>query len=409
MMWPGLCMVRQMKREDNLGNAASALAGYELRWLGSTTEMDGAAALWRDLDARSTATFVGFQSFEWCRNWIENHGNAALSPRVLMLLLGGEAVAILPLMQTRAGFGVGLVQMLGAPHTQYANILTRGGSLTAFEVKLLRDALAKVKGADAAVFDYVPQNSALAHFLGNSEPAQNMANASAQLDLSRLAPGQPFETTLSKDKQREMRSRLRRLVADGGVSFEVLRPGMAEYRAMIETCMTMKAEWLRQTAKAGASFGHEGHARFLASIPKAADGVDGPYVWVMKAGGKPIAIEISVLQRGHNYAYMGAFDWSLRKMSPGKLLMCHLINQLVDMGATSYDLLANPTDYKKDYSNQVTLLTGHVISLTTRGTLYTKVWTQALHPWLRHSFYRLPAGLRQSLAAIGKRDLKFGV
>ncbi len=398
-----------MKSEDNIGKAPATTGSYEPRWLNTTADMDAAATLWRDLDARSTAAFVGFQSFEWCRHWLENHGNAKITPRVLMLLHDNQAIAILPMMQTRVTFGVGLMQMLGSPHTQYANILTRSGNLTALEVKVMREALATEAGADAAVFNYVPENSALAQLLANNQPAQSMSNASAQLNFSLLEQGQPFETTLSKDKQREMRSRLRRLEADGGISFDVLRPGMAEYRCTIETCIAMKSEWLQQTAKVGASLAYEGHARFLAAMAQAADGRDGPYAWVMKTNGKPIAIEIGILQRGHYYAYMGAFDWSLRKTSPGKLLMCHVINQLWGMGAKSYDLLANPTDYKKDYSNTTTALTGHVINLTSRGTLYTKVWTQSLYPWLRHSFYRLPASLRQNLAAIGKRDLKFGV
>jgi CelD/BcsL family acetyltransferase involved in cellulose biosynthesis len=398
-----------MKSEDNIGKAAATPDSYELRWLNTTADMDAAANLWRDLDARSTAAFVGFQSFEWCRHWFENHGNVKTTPRVLMLLRDSQAIAILPMMQTRVTFGVGLLQMLGAPHTQYANILTRTGRLTAQELKVMREAMAKVGGIDAAVFTYVPENSALAQFLATQQPSQSMANASAQFEFSHLAPGQTFETTLSKDKQRDMRSRLRRLEADGGISFEVLRPGMAEYRCTIETCIAMKSEWLQQTAKVGASLAYEGHARFLASMAQAADGRDGPYAWVMKTNGTPIAIEIGILQRGHYYAYMGAFEWSLRKISPGKLLMCHVINQLSGMGVKSYDLLANPTDYKKDYSNTTSALTGHVINLTNRGSFYTKIWTQSLYPWLRHSFYRLPAGLRQNLAAIGKRDLKFGV
>jgi CelD/BcsL family acetyltransferase involved in cellulose biosynthesis len=397
-----------MKSEENLGRGIDTHDVYHVRWLSSAAEMDEAASLWLNLDARSSAEFVGFQSFEWCRNWIENHGHSFAKPRVLMLQRGQQAVAILPLMQTSASFGIGLMQMLGAPHTQYANVLTAEGRLSATEVKILREALQKSKGVDAAVFNYVPEDSPLAFLLSKTAPSQTMANASAQFDLASLPNGQPFESTLSKDKQREMRKKLRKLESEAGYSLETLRPGMAEYRCAIETCIAMKSEWLQETAKVGASLAYDGHARFLASIAQSENSKDGPYVWVMKSGGKPIAIELGMLQRGHYYAYMGAFDWNMRKLSPGKLLMCHVINTLRDMGARKYDLLANPTDYKKDYSNQSTQLTGHVINLTSRGTLYTKVWTEWLKPNIRHLFYSLPTGLRQNLATMHKLNPKNG-
>ena len=53
--------------------------------LESLADMAQAEAAWRELDRITTAPFVWFQSFEWCYNWMRNHGGAHCRPLVFML------------------------------------------------------------------------------------------------------------------------------------------------------------------------------------------------------------------------------------------------------------------------------------------------------------------------------------
>jgi CelD/BcsL family acetyltransferase involved in cellulose biosynthesis len=382
--------------------------GYDITWLKSLAEIDAFATEWRALDSVSTAELVWFQSFEWCRHWVETHAGQDAKPRVLVLSREGKADVILPLQSKRLSRWVNVIEILGAPHSQYANILTRNGHLSAMELSLLREALIETSGAHAAVFEYVPKNSVLAQLFPGTA-SEELSNESAQFEFARLASGAAFESTLSKDRQRDMRRQMRLLEAQGPVTFEVLRPGMDGYSQAIDDCMVMKRQWLTETAKLGASIKQAGHTKFLAAMGWPAETNDGPYVWSMKVADRAVAIEVGFLQRGHYYAYMGAFDWNLRKASPGKLQMCMTINALAKLNATSYDLLANPTDYKKEYSTKCVGLIGHEMSLSKRGKVYVKIWNQFLRPALRRAFYRLPVDWRNGLMLMPRLDLSFGV
>jgi CelD/BcsL family acetyltransferase involved in cellulose biosynthesis len=386
---------------------ADAPSRYEIRWLTTQAEIDAFAPQWRKLDAESEADYVWFQSYEWCRHWFENHGEG-LKPQILVMLEQGTPIAILPLQMKRTKVGIKRFEILGAPHTQYANVLTRQNSLSAQEVKHLRAALGLRRGADTVLFTLVPESTALAQLLKRTKSHASLANESAQFELSKLN-GKPFEERLNKDRQRDARRRVRMLEKLGPLKLEVLRPGMAGYRDMIDQCMVMKAAWLGETAKMGDSIMYEGHARFLSSMPQSADPSEGPYVWVMKAGDHPVAIEVGYLQRGHYYAYMGGFDWAHRKASPGKIQMSMTFDALAALGAREYDLLANPTDYKLDYATQTRALSGYVVNLTYRGSMYTALWTRLLRPTLRQTFYALPPSVRQALAFARRHPIYVGV
>ena len=86
--------------------------------------------------------------------------------------------------------------------------------------------------------------------------------------------------------------------------------------------------------------------------------------------------------------------------------MHRTIAWLIEHGVETYDLLANPAEYKRDYSNAKVVLSGHAINLTSRGVLYTSLWTRTLKPMLRAAFVRLPDPLRNALAALRRKELK---
>jgi CelD/BcsL family acetyltransferase involved in cellulose biosynthesis len=368
--------------------------------LTSLAEMAAVEHLWRALDARSTASLVWFQSFEWCFNWVKFH--TGFEPLVLMLIENGHAVAVLPMMRKRTRVGVRTLRPLGEPHTQYANVLSRDGCLSDGEVALLRDALFAEAGVDQLLFTLVPESSTLAQILPRNDRVPTLDNLASQLDLKRFAAPSDYEKSVGKKTSRNMRSATTKLEAAGALTFHVLRPDDAGYCESVDACLSMKAMWLSATGRISQGLEQDGHCQFL----KAMAG-QGPLAFVLKLAGRPIAVELGYLQAGHYYAYMGAFDWSLRNLSPGKLQMHKSICWLISQGALTLDLLANPTEYKQHYASHGTALTGYAVNRTWRGQLYTALWTRRTKPRLKRLFSALPDTWRTSFNVMRKLEYNF--
>lgn len=381
-------------------------SGTALLRLASLDDMALVETLWRGLDGRSQAPLVWFQSFEWCYQWMRHHGDKRCAPLVLMLVREGAAVAVLPLMRIRKRIGINSLRMLGAPHTQYANLLTERGMLSAEDAVLFITALQQEPGVDQLLFDLVPQGSPLLQIMPQEARVPLLENAACQINLSRFHDAASYEQSLGKKTQRNLRRATNQLEQAGTLSFEVLHPEMPGYLELVSRCLAMKTRWLAATGRISQGLEQGGHGHFLASLRSAADG-EGPIAFALRLDGKPIAIELGYQQRGHYYAYMGAFDWNWRNISPGKLQMHKSLCWLIARGVATLDLLGNPSDYKQHYASHAVALSGFVLSQSWRGQLYTSVWMRRLKPNLRAAFHLMPEEWRMSLHVMRKIEYHF--
>jgi CelD/BcsL family acetyltransferase involved in cellulose biosynthesis len=380
--------------------------GTVLLRLTSLEDMAVAQTLWRALDARSQARHVWFQSFEWCYQWMRHHGHKRCTPLVYMVVRDGEAKAVLPLMRTKKRVGVTSLRMLGAPHTQYANVLTATGQLTALEHDLLGTALMQETGIDQLLFDLVPQGSPLNDLLPRGSRVAHLDNQSSQLDLAQFETVADYEQSLGKKSSRNLRRAVNQFEHAGALRFEVLRPATAGYLDLVTRCLTMKASWLAATGRISQGLEQGDHGAFLAAL-QTGHCDEGPIAFALRLNGKPIAIELGYLQRGHYYAYMGAFDWGWRNLSPGKLQMHKSICWLIENGADRLDLLGNPSGYKQHYASHTLAMSGFAVNRSWRGRTYTTLWTRNIKPRLKAVFHRMPEDWRTSLHVMRKIEYNF--
>jgi CelD/BcsL family acetyltransferase involved in cellulose biosynthesis len=373
----------------------------------SVPEMDIYAEQWRDLDRRTTAPMVWFQSFEWCRNWMAVHGKGRFEPHIVLLFRGNVVTAVLPMMIETTPVGVRILRSLGEPHSQYANILTETGSLQDEELAILAKALHKIRGADGLVLNLVPEGSPLAKLLPEQSQSAELQNASQQFVFDGMSTGAEFTALRKSSIKKKMRKSMQQLQARGTVSFTVVRPNDARYLNWIKDCLRFKKQWLNRTGRISTGLEFAGHGAFLAALPQADGDGNGPVLSALLLDGKPVAIEIGFVQHGHYYSYIGGFDWSFRQLSPGKVQMEMTLAWLIDNGVRVFDLLANPSDYKADYSNRTVSLSGHAMSMTRYGKVYASVWQSLLRPALKHSFKMLPADLRVGVSILRKLELSY--
>jgi CelD/BcsL family acetyltransferase involved in cellulose biosynthesis len=392
-----------------LKNGAGPSANDDVRWLRTLPEIDAFAPQWLALDQASQAEFVWFQSFSWCRNWVARHMGRLEAPRILVLQKDGLPQAILPLILTRNMFGVKSLEVLGQPHTQYSNILTRTGTLDEKSVAQFRAALKTQRDADTTIFNYVPEGSALAQVLVDVPRCDHFNNEASMLDLTQFGEGQSFESTRSPHAQKRLRRHVRLFEKEfGKLNFTALRPGAAGYGDLVKLCVNMKKQWISTTGKLGTGLMRFDHAAFLSVLEPITE-KDGPLLWVLRGDSRLLAVEMGFVQRGHYYCYISSFDIDLWKHSPGKLQKAMTINGLIDMGAKTFDLMGNTTDYKDDYANRRVALSGAIISSTARGKIYAGAWVSRLEPAIRKLYFALPDQWRNTIAAARRARFTSGL
>lgn len=379
--------------------AEAAPTGLTHRVLADPAAMDQAADAWRALEAAAADGLTYFQGFDWCRAWISVFGGARCRPAVSTVWRGRRLVALLPLM--REGGGIRRLRILGAPHTQYANLLIDPAldAATRRGVHELLLAGLRTGGHDLALLESVPEGSPLAGMLARDLPLGGRTDAAAMLDLSAFGAAEDYAARLSKT-QRRNRNRRRNLLAQSGeVSFAVLFPGDPAFAPALAECLRLKREWLRETGRISSGLGQAGVDGFLAALSGGRGA--GACLSVLSAGGRVAAGELGFLHHGHYYAYLGAFDWDLRAASPGKVQMDMTVAWLIGEGATAYDLLGNAADYKEAWSNRALKLETHALPVNLAGRAYAGLWTARLRPGLKRLYGAMPYRLRR-LAQIGQ-------
>jgi CelD/BcsL family acetyltransferase involved in cellulose biosynthesis len=361
--------------------------------------------LWSGLDRRSSATLVWFQSFDWCYTWM-CHNQHSCTPHVLMLVEHGKAVAILPLMLKITPWRAKILLMLGDPHSQYGNLLTETGVLRQHQLKQFETVLAAQGQWDGLVLNHVPTGSALEHLMITARRMERLDNQSMVVDLATHESVESYSKSLSKNTFKNLRRRRKHLEDLGALSFKALRPTDSGFSAAIDNCVAMKQQWLQATGRIGSGLKDESFSEFLKNIGPPVEGKDGPLAFVLSIDKQVVAVELGFLQRGHYYSYMGAFDLALRQHAPGRLQIHETIGWLIEQGAQSMDLLANPTEYKRDVANLSIALSCFARSRTLLGALYVSFWAGWGKPKLKRAFSAIPEPWRAALNTMRKSEYK---
>ncbi|MXN47169.1 GNAT family N-acetyltransferase [Shinella kummerowiae] len=381
---------------EGTGTADDAAVQHHV--LRDRSAMHAVAADWRALDARAADPLAYFQSFDWCQHWLDVVADAGCRPEIHTLRQGGNLVAVWPMMLS--GRVVKRLEPLGWPHSQYANLLIDPSFDGHEATRLLLAGLAPERH-DVVLIESVPAGSALAALVEGTSPLPGRSNTAAMLDLSAFATSDDYAATLSKTQRRNRNRRRNALARHGALTFEVLFPDDAGFAQAIATCLGFKRTWLRETSRYSSGFAFEGFDRFLASLPGERNTLSGACLSVLKAGDRLVAGELGFLHHGHYYAYLGAFDWDLRDLSPGKVQMDMTVCWLIEQGVKTYDLLGHPADYKESWSNRTLGLETYALPATLAGRAYSGLWTARIRPGLKHIYERLPHQLRR-LARFGQ-------
>src|SRR3546814_15016836 len=88
--------------------------------------------------------------------------------------------------------GIHVLQNLGAPHSQYGNLICEGGPLAEASAGELVDYIRSNPECDVAVFHPVPECSMLGRFLHSQPSLRGHEDSSVQLDLTAFANSEAY-------------------------------------------------------------------------------------------------------------------------------------------------------------------------------------------------------------------------
>jgi CelD/BcsL family acetyltransferase involved in cellulose biosynthesis len=363
--------------------------------------VDEIAGAWEALGARCDSPLTYFQSFSWCRGWIETFARDSRETRPFIVTAwrGRTLLALWPLMITSAPGGVRMIQNLGEPLSQYCNILCDPERMDGDVADAMIEALFRPGHCEIAVLAAIPETSPLVRALATCPPLDNNQNLSSILDLSLFQSSAHYLAGLGKVQKRNRTKRRNRLAKHGALRLDVIWPDHPDFAELVKNGVAMKRRWIAETGRYSAGFSMDGIERFLAKLAGCPKAREGACLSVLYAGERVVALELGFLHRRHYYSYMGSFDWDLRDLSPGKVLMEMTVCWLIDNGAAAYDLLGNPAQYKQSWSNRELALKAFAIPFSWKGRVYASTWLTRLRPAIKHLYNKAPLALRRMLNA----------
>lgn len=381
--------------------------GVEVSVLRSLEEMLAAEDEWRGLEQRCETPFTFFQTYDWCARWVEVLGATedSLDIAVYTVRVEGNLALVWPMMTRRGALGVRTLTMIGAPHTQYSNVLID----PAFDAEgLLGCCWAEMRadaGVDRVQLESIPDCRALARFLDGVATRAAVQNETSLLEFANFADWNTFQESLGSTMRRGRAKRRNKLAREGDVALVALWPGDDGFDQAVDDVVTYKRQWITETGRVSRGLSWENIEDFLRAMPGESERKQGLVVHALQLNDDNVAIELGFVWQGHYYCFLGGFDWAHRHLSPGKVQIEASMQWFLENGIRVYDFLPNPAEYKFGWTNKVVPVSSYSHAVTVRGQVFDLVAGSRARQTAKTIFYLLPKPAR-SLAKFvaGVRD-----
>ncbi len=314
--------------------------------------VDALAQEWAELE-RATPEATGFQSFRWCRIWLDC-ARSGEEPRVVCVREGERLVMLLPL-QVERRLGFSIVRWMGQPMTQYGDALALPGEgrtdwrAAAFaEMRRWRD-------VDLVALTQLRGDGVLASAAVQGEKFSAPEKLSAPyVDLR--AGG--------RRRHKSVERRAKWLETIGPVSLEAPRTP-AEREELAERALSLKRAWLRDKRAFSAGLSNPASEAFIAAAAR--EGV--LRVHALRVGEEIAALDVGFVGGGAYRSLLGCYDIRFAEGAPGQSLTGRVIGECAAEGLLAYDFLLPADAYKLAWATGETPILARFIALNFRGRL----------------------------------------
>jgi CelD/BcsL family acetyltransferase involved in cellulose biosynthesis len=353
---------------------------------------------WNALFERSGQPHQVFQSFNWCWHWCrhflpETEGRRTRTSLAIMAgWRDGRLVMVWPLVRERIG-PVTALKWLGEPVSQYGDIVVDAEAADLATLQAAWTAIAAAFRPDLAHLRKVRADGAVAPLIATTPAHSTARDEAPYLDLTSATGFDAYETRYSAHSRRNRRRLLRRLEEQGAVSIEVQATGRAAGE-LAAHAVDLNREWLDKRGLVSVALAKDATRDFMAAVAADLNRPVGCQVSALKLDGTPTSLQIGFKCKGHFALHVLVYALAHEKSRVGTLHLEALLRQCFAAGIARIDLLAPRADYKMDWADGTVVIEDFALPLTTKGTLYTRLYLGQLrrrlaamaasgqHPWL---------------------------
>lgn len=362
----------------------------------SIEQIDQLERPWKALELRTSRCTHAFQSFEWCRAWVDQFACEEAEPYVVTVRREGEIRLIWPLMRTRTGPLVAL-RWLSDPFCQYGDVLATGSGIDELVGIAWRWIMERSK-ADVVRLRHVRADALCQPFLAKHFHRDGEPGAAPFLDLKQYPSEASYEARYTK-AQRRRRKRIRSELEEiGPLRFEIATRGQ-DFASTLERTLAAKRTWLTQRGLYSRPLASDRLGRFLNRLAEANSHLR-LVTSVLSAGERAVAYEVGLRFKGRHYGFITAHDPELTDCSPARLHMDLSQRRAILDGLHTFDLMVPNDPHKASWSNGMVEVSDHHASLTARGRLYAAAYLRLLRPVIRRAYYAAPAVFRRQASRI---------
>ena len=354
------------------------------------------AEQWQNLEQRAQTDFCFFQTFDWCYSWWSTVGRANPDAQLCIFVLwqGRELQAVWPMMVDRMPLGTKTLLPLTSPHAEYSNILVDKDILGRKDLEQFIDAARAHIRYDLLSLPKIPVGSPLQSLVQGKGQLAPIDEVASIFDLREFDDFAQYQANTSKSTRRNRNKRKNKLARLGHLEYRTYFADHPHYAELVAVALEMKRNWLQQTGRNDAKLTTQGLEQCVGSLFGDSNLGAGAVVGALMLDDRPVALEVGFLQNGHYYSYIGAFDWSMREHSVGKIQIEEALRWAIETGAAKYDLLAEPAGYKDSWSNNQVPLQSRVFARTFKGYLIGVMWQIHLRPKVKALFNSIPSDWR---------------
>lgn len=375
-----------------ISNLAHAHPGDTLAVISSVAEALTLEADWRSLEAR-TPEATSFQSFDWCRAWLEG-SEAAGAPetlRIVTLRRNGRLVLLWPLAVRRV-WGFRVAHWLAEPLTQYGDVLVEASSDRGHWLDQAWDEISSWRDVDALQLRRVRADAAVNALPALTEADGATADAAPFIDFGREATS--HAEARSGRTRNTLKRRLKQLEALGPVSFEIVS-GAREQEECVRLALDFKRQWLAAKGLASSGLSHPAADRCLIGLARRAQ----LFVFRLGVGPMTAALEVGLVKNARYFSFMQSYAPAFAASGPGRLLFWQLIERCPSLGITTFDFLAPAYEHKREWASDEMAMRDYTLPVSAGGVAVVS-YLSRIKPALKEIYGRLPVAARRPLAAL---------
>ena len=380
---------------------------YQLVQLNSIEQVLSIKPQWQALERATPDRFDYFQSFDWCYQWcLTKFGrdrkcrNAELS--IYALFCDDAIVMIWPMMVVKTRIGTKILTMLTDPLVQYANVLVDKNLVSAEVGREVWQVIRKHAEVDAVTFNHYPSGSFLDEILSKDGFVEHALSEASILDLTAFETWDDHHASLSRNQRKQRNRRRNNLHKLGDVTYEVNFGGSKKYAERVQIALEMKQVWLAKTGRKPGILAEPDTETFLVGLAGTEVGPlgspEGALVHALCVDRIPVALEIGMVKGRHYYSYLGAFDWTLKDYSAGKVQIEAAQEWANSVGLEVFDFLGDSADYKEQWTGASQPLHSRSMPVTALGLPYCAIWKSRLRPQLKQAYKNMDPDKRKVIS-----------